>query len=641
MNDEKIKMKLLQPCRLGRMELKNRIVMAPMETNYGTDNGFVSEQTKAHYEKRAEGGVGLIIVEATSIDLSRNRCRSRQLSIDDDKFIPHMRELVKSIHRHGAKVALQLQHGGYLSKQNLVPLKPVSASPIFSPDHSVVAVELTPGDIASVVELFAKAAWRSQEAGFDGVEIHGAHNYLIAQFLSATQNKRKDAYGGQLRNRARFLVEIIKAIRDSVGSGYPVWCRLNADETGFPGGRTLTETKELINILQATNIDALSLSGMNPSRTYYSPAGYFVHSAGEIKKVVSTLTTIVAGGINAQIGEKVLQENKADLVAMGRALLADPDLPRKLAEGRMDDIRPCLRCASCNDDEAYRDLPLKCVVNAALGKEREFAVRPAKKIKKVVVLGGGPAGLEAARVAATRGHDVVLFEKQQILGGQLILAATPPNKESMEEFRIYLITQSRKLGVRVLLNKEASLSVIQEISPDVVIIATGSSPIIPEISGIDRKNVFTVDAVLRDMVLGENVVIVGGGTTGCEAAHYLSKKNKKVAIVEILDTVAKNVMPCKIMEDLLDILAKCGVTIMTSTKVEKIIEVGLIVSDDAGNKKTIDADAIVLAAGRKPSIELFQAAKSLFPSVYLVGDAVQPGRLSGAIETAMSSALAI
>jgi len=630
------------------MELKNRIVMAPMVVNYGTEEGYVSEQTKAYYEERAKGGVGLIIIEATSIDFSRSKGWIRQLSIDNDKFIPPMRELVETIHKYGAKAALQLHHAGNISRQEFVPLKIVSASPISFKDayqqyseRGEIPEELTPTEISGIVQLFAQAAGRAQKAGFDGVEIHGAHGYLIGQFLSAAKNERKDAYGGELKNRARFLLEIIAAIREVVGADYPLWCKLSAVETGLKRGITFEETKELIRILRDSRLDAVHVSGIPPVRTFYDPPGYFVGFANEIKKV-SKFPVMVAGALDAELGERILQENKADLVVLGRALLVDPELPRKLAEGRTDDIRPCLRNSSCRDYISYLDTPVHCTVNAAIGREREFAIRPAEKTKRVVVVGGGPAGMEAARVTAERGHEVTLFEKESILGGQLLLAAVPPNKELIEQFRNYLVTQIQKLGVKVELNKEASLPLIQEIAPDAVILATGSLLMSPELPGTNRDNVATVEAVLTGKAtVGENVVIIGGGTTGCETAHYLAEKGKKVTIVEMLEAVAMNVMPSTIRAALLGVLTKCGVSIMTDTKVEEITEGGLIVSDKKGNKKTINADTIVLAIGRKPNTELFQRLKGLGINVYLIGDAIQPGVITEAMETAFSTALAI
>ncbi len=308
----------------------------------------------------------------------------------------------------------------------------------------------------------------------------------------------------------------------------------------------------------------------------------------------------------------------------------------------MDDIRPCVRDSSCRDCVSYTDTPVTCTVNAAAGREREFTIRPAEKTKRVVVVGSGPAGMAVARVAAERGHEVTLYEKEPVLGGQLVLAALPPNKELIEKYRNYLVTQIKKLGVKIQLDKEASVPLIQEIAPDVVILATGSLPVSLHIPGANRDNVFTVEAVLTGKTtVGDNVVIIGGGTTGCETAHYLAEKGRKVTIVEMLEAVAMNIMPSTIRAALLGVLAKCQVSIMTDTKVEEIIKDGLIVSDKKGNKKTISADTIVLAPGRRPNSELFQGLKELGINVYLVGDAIQPGVITKAVETAFRTALAI
>jgi len=628
------------------MELRNRIVMAPMVVNYGAEDGQVSEQTIAYYEERAKGGVGLIIVEATSIDLSRNKCWLRQLSIDDDRFIPGMSQLVGTIQKHGARVALQLHHGGSVSRRDLTPLPPVSSSAVGYKDAYIKSerkdppVELTPAEISDMVHLFARAAGRAQQAGFDGIEVHAAHGYLIGQFLSAAKNKRQDAYGGSLRNRARFLVEIIEGIRDVVGTNYPLWCRLSAEETGLEGGITIAETKELCRILRDTRLDAIHVSGVPPIRTFYSPPGYFVEFASEIKNVAGC-PVIASGGIDAELGEQILQENKTDLVAMGRALLADPELPLKVAIGNAEDIRPCLCDSMCRDCISYHDTPVTCTVNARTGKEKEFVIEPAKKAKRIAIVGGGPAGMEAARIAAERGHDVTIYEREPVLGGQLVPAAVTPNKELIEKFRKYLIRQNQKLGVNVVLDKEVSLPLLEETRPDVVVIATGSRAVPPKIPGIDRDNVFSVEDVLNGRArIGENVVIMGGGMTGCETAHYLAQQGRKVTVIEMLETIAQDLMPSTVRSAMLEVLKKGKVNVQTGMEVAEITEDGVAVSDKTG-QHTIHADTIVLATGRKANRELYQVVGGIIPDVYLIGDARQPGLITEAMATAFRTALSI
>jgi len=494
--------RLLEPSRIGQMKLRNRIVMPPMVTQYGDAKGFVTERARNYYEARARGGAALIIIEATYVHPG-GQPFANQLGISDDKFIPGMSELTQAIHRHGARAAIQLHHGGRTAKPELTGMQPIGPSPIAVPGREAPR-ELSVAEIAENVAHFARAALRARKAGFDGVEIHGAHGYLVHQFLSRSSNKRQDSYGGDLPNRARFFVEIIKATREAVGNDYPVWCRLSGKEYGVEEGTTLEETQETARIAQEAGIDAIHVSASGPGapNNLTSPKfvpGVIIDLAEGVKKAVS-IPVIAVGKITPDAAETILAEGRADLIAMGRALLADPELPNKVASGRLEDITPCINCYGCRDDLWTNVLGIRCHVNATLGREAETKIIPSEKPGKVLVVGGGPAGMEAARVAAIRGHKVTLCEKASHLGGQLIQAATPPHKDSIGFLINYFQTQLRKLNVKVELNKKATSAMVEELNPDVLVIATGLNPFIPEIPGIDKAHVVQAGDVLEGKV---------------------------------------------------------------------------------------------------------------------------------------------
>lgn len=626
--------KLFEPGRIGGMELKNRMVMPAMGTNLATRDGYVTEQMKDYYEERAKDGVGLVIVEVTCIDPPAGKTIPCQLLADDDKFIPGLSELAGVIHRHGAKVALQLMHAGRAAKSKITHTQPVAPSAIPMPFalgagyEGEMPKELTVDEIKDLVGRFGKAAQRAKRAGFDGVEIHALGLYLVAQFLSSASNRRQDNYGGELKNRARFLLETIKAIKEAAGQNYPTWCRLTVREFGIEGGITLEEGQEVARRVQEAGADAIHVTvmawGVSPRARppTAEPPGNMVPFAEAIKKVV-TIPVIAVGRIDPELGEKVLQEGKADFIAIGKGLITDPELPKKVASGRIDEIRPCIGCLRCIDNILHKDGVVQCTVNAAAGKEREYELRPAEKSKEVLVVGGGPAGMEAARVAALRGHRVTLYEKQSKLGGQLLQAVVPPHKTNLVGLIDYLANQMARQGVKVNLGIEATPELIKEARPDVVLLATGVTPLIPQIPGIHRLNVVTARQVLEGEEVGERVVIIGGEMVGCETAEFLAEKGRKVTIVEILADVATRVIAA-LRALLLSRLAARGVTILTGVKDEELTDRGLAITTKEGRKQLIEVDTVVLAAGAKPNKVLLQAMEGKIPEIHLIGDCVEP-----------------
>ncbi len=628
--------RLFKPVKIGQMEIKNRIVMPGMATHTGTTDGYVTQKTKDYYEERARGGAGLIIVEITCVDFPSGKHSPCELSVDNAKYLLGLAELAATIKSYGARAALQLHHAGSTARQAITGSQPVAPSAVARPGGEVPKA-LTIAQINRLVSCYASAAKRAGEAGFDGVEIHAGHFHLIAQFLSAAWNKRTDKYGGELENRARFLLEIMHATRELVGKDYPVWCRINGEESGVPDGFTLKEAKELAKMLEKAGADAINVSGVTQNqasyRPYFFPSGWAIDYAQEIKSKVS-IPVIVVGRITPELGERVLRHKKADLIAMGRALRADPELPNKLASGKVKDIVPCLSCNVCGDTFRPNNERV-CTVNAAIEREAEYRITPAVKKKRVTVVGGGPAGMEAARVAALRGHKVTLFEKTDRLGGQMLFAALPPYKSDIGRLTGYLAEQMKKLGVKVELNKEITPSRLENIKTDALIIATGAIPRIPEIPGINRGNVVTAADVLAGKVeTGDRVVILGGGRVGCEAAEFLAEKGKKVVVAEMLEKLAPEMTVGYGRQILLGVLKEYGVTTLTGTKGEKITDEGLVVVGKAGETRTLPADTVVVAAGYVPDNRLFETLREKPAETYPIGDCVTAKGLLEAIDDA-------
>ena len=646
MNESPFK-KLFEPFRIGQMELKNRLVMPPLGTGYAADQGYVSQRLIDYHEARARGGVGLIIVEATAPDV---QCRgsSTHLTIGDESYIPGFQELTGAIHKYGAKVAIQLQHSSMEVRDG--ELMQVGPSPVTVPARVMGVLgktphELTVEEIAEIVQWFAAAARRAQAAGFDGVEVHGAHQYLIASFLSSATNMRQDRYGGTVENKARFLIEIVQAIRKEVGPDYPVWIRLNGQEFGFENGVTIEETEEIVPMLVEAGAQAIHVSGYGAgSSAIRAPiadrAGFLVPLAERVKKA-SSVPVIAVGRLDAELGERVLREGKADFIAIGRRLMADPELPNKSAEGRLDEITPCINCMDCIERPVSEGRGCACAVNAAMGQEREYQITPAAEARRVVVVGGGPAGMEAARVAARRGHRVTLFEGGPELGGQLKSAAIPPYKEDITPLIRYMSDRLTEAGVDVRASTKATPEAITEVGPDAAVIATGGVPILPDIPGADGPSVvFAQDALAGKVTVGQNVVVIGGGMVGCETGHFLAEQGKTVTIIEILKRIAADVSPM-VRRRLLDGLRGKSVALLTEVTCEAIGSDAVVVAADEGEKRTIPADSVVVAVGYQPNDGLYRALEGKVAEIHCIGDSAQPQRIREAISDGYRTGLSL
>jgi 2,4-dienoyl-CoA reductase-like NADH-dependent reductase (Old Yellow Enzyme family)/thioredoxin reductase len=628
--------KLFEPIEIGKIRLENRITMPAMATNFADKKHQVTNQQVDYYKERAMGGAGLIIVEGTRV---YGRPPGRNLGIFNDSHIYGLRELAKSIRTHGAKAAIQLaQSGRQTTKQ---PIGPSAIPTRWVGGDFGVPRELSIGEIKEIEEAFAEAARRAKSAGFEAIEIHGAHGYLISSFLSPYSNMRTDKYGGSFERRLRFAVEIVNNIRGEVGDDFPIVFRLNGKDY-VKGGLALKDSKRIAQVLEKTSVNAIHVSaGIYESidRTIlpmYYPRSFLVPLAQQIKKVVG-IPVITVGRINdPMVADRIIRENKADLVAMGRALIADPELPKKAREGRLGDICKCIACNYCFK-EMFCGRELKCAVNAAVGKEEEYRIGKTDLPKRVLVIGGGPAGMEAARVARLRGNEVVLCERKKELGGQLLLASALPFKQELAGLTTYLSNQIRKAGTKILTNKEANAQFIKRTSPDAVVIATGATARIPDIPGNRKKIVATfIDVIEGKAEIGENVVVIGGGLIGCEIAVFLAEKGKNVTIVarhniaDDTDYATKSAILRKLYHN--------NVRVLTYLRIQRITDDGLIAADKNRLRQNVAADTIISAVGLRPNEKLKEDLMHETLVSYSVGDCSQLGGIKGAIHEASFAA---
>jgi 2,4-dienoyl-CoA reductase-like NADH-dependent reductase (Old Yellow Enzyme family)/thioredoxin reductase len=637
--------RLFRPIKINNLELKNRIVMPALNTKFGSEWGAVTERMIDYYLERARGGVALITIENTCIDWPVGKAGTNPIRADDWKFVQGLHDLAEAVHPYGTRIATQLQHPGRQGSsmtsaegQQLVAPSPIPCLPT----GAEMPHELTVAEIEALVGKFVTGAAITRTAGFDAVEIQGAHGYLITEFMSPYTNQRTDEYGGDFEGRMKFPLSIVEGIRGNVGPDFPIIFRLSGDEF-IEGGMTLEDTKRIARRLEAAGVDALSVSaGIYESPPWYSrifptmgmPVGCNVPLAQEIKKVVK-IPVIVAGKLgNPLLAEKVLRAGQADLIAIGRALLVDPELPRKAREGRLDDIRPCLYCNEYCSGNISRMWRISCQVNPSLGQEKEYRIKPAEKAKRVLVVGGGPGGMEAARVATLRGHRVTLCEKGESLGGQMIPASVPQFKRPIAEQVDYLKNQVRKLGVKVQLGKEVTPAFVKRLRPDVVVVATGATPIIPNIPGVRRKKVATaIEVLLGEKRVGKKVVIIGGGEVGCDVAWFLAEKGKKVTIVEMLLGLATGMNMFSQLY-LLDKLTQLGVETLIGTTAKRITKEGVVAVHMNGETRLIEGDTVVLATGFRPDNKLEKELRGTAPEVYAIGDCAQAGKIGGAIHSA-------
>jgi 2,4-dienoyl-CoA reductase-like NADH-dependent reductase (Old Yellow Enzyme family)/thioredoxin reductase len=622
-----------------------------MTSNYADEDGMVTDRLIDFFAERAAGGVGLIIVEATYV--SQNGRRSKyNINVFDDRFIPGLARLTSAVKRHGARVALQIAHGGRECRREVTGEQPVAPSAVSSAFSGYGAGEqpriLSLAEIEEMVVNFAKAAVRAKEAGFDLVEIHGAHGYLISQFLSANTNFRTDRYGGGLEGRARLLEEVVLRCKEAVGPDMPVTVRLNASDY-TPGGLTLEESLQVGRIAERAGADALHVSaGVNAARPYMMIPGMDVEKGCNVKaaarfKEILNIPVIVAGRINDPLlAEYIIKEGKADMVSVGRGLIADPEWIKKTAQKDFTAIRKCIGCNEGCIRRLHEAKRITCAINAAAGREAVFmeGLRKAPVPKKVAVAGGGPAGMEAARVAAIRGHRVTLYEEQDSLGGLLKLAAIPPRRSDIGNLVGYYQNILPRLGVEIRLKERFTPQKASETKPDAVILATGGKVNRPPVPGLDLPHVAGAFEIIKgEKKAGQNCAVVGGGLVGIETAEILAEQGKRVILIEMFDINLD--APRSDIVYYTDRLEELQVELHPKTRLLEVTENGLLVEEKGWKKMILDVDTVVIATGLKPDSSLADEFRRVVPEVYAVGDCQAPGKIINAVHAAAETALTL
>ena len=662
---------LFSPISINTMTLKNRIVMSAMHLGY-TPEGEVTDRLVRFYERRAEGGVGLIMVGGCRIDEYSGM--PSMVCIDDDRFIPGLQRLTRAVKDGGSKIAAQLyQAGRYTHSAMIGGRKPFSASAVRSRFTGETPRALELEEIPGVQTKFAEAARRAQQAGFDAVEILGSAGYLISQFLSPVTNLREDRYGGSLENRMRFGIEAVEKVREAVGSGYPIIMRLAGNEF-MEGGNTNEEARRFAAELEKAGVDLFNVTGgwhetRIPQLSMFVPPKAFTYLAQGIKGAV-TVPVLASNRINdPRVGEAIIQQGEADLVTMARGLLADPDLPRKALQGEADRIVHCIACNQGCFDSVFQLRPVTCLVNPWAGLEGEIEMTRPAQMKRVLVVGGGPAGMKAACTAAERGHRVLLVEKENQLGGQLLLNRNIPGRKDLVTAASDLVSNMKALSVDTILGKAVDAAFVTGMAPDAVIVATGARPILPDIAGIeDDKVVSAWDVLCGKATAGKRVVIVGGNAVGLETALYLANQgtlcpevlhflvanraetwetletlinrgNKTVTVLEMRKKAGQDIGPST-RWTVLSELRRLGVTILTGAKATEIRAEGVRIEKE-DRHDLLAADTVVMAVGSRPERDLAGVLQDLLPEVVVVGDAKEPRNALEAIKEGFLAGLKV
>jgi len=626
---------------IGQCNLKNRIIMPLYPTKYATKSK-VNPKMLEFYRTRARGGVALIVLDCPCLDYPRAYKGSHELRFDTEEYASSLAELLDVIKSEGSKVFMQLNYPKERVLKQEIPGAKKKGDTWIAPLANTMLIE----EATEILDIMAKGAIRAKETGYDGIEIQASYGDLIAQLLSPVLNIRTDDLGGSLENRSHFLVQLVQQVKELTGEDFPVMVKLVCDEF-VEGGLGIKEAVEIAKRVEKAGADAIVANAGNKQTkfrtipTRESSPGPLVDLAAQVKEVVQ-LPVVAIGKINRpDLADAIIGQGKADFVAMARALVADPNLPRKAESDKIDDIRPCVACFEDCADKGVQDIGRCCIVNPFAGREYAWEITPAKEKRRVLVIGGGPSGIQAAIIASQRGHEVELWEQSNQIGGQIRLAHIAPFKEDMSEILRYLKVSLDKCPVNIRLGQQANVSEITSLSPDVVIVATGSRPGLLSIPRIDSD--FVIQA--RDLyegrpVVGNKIVIIGGGDIGCETADWLAGPSKTVSVVEIAPEVLAKMKKIP-KERLLTRLSEKGVHFYKETKVTSIEGRSVRLKKKDEKELILEADLVVIAINAEPEDVLFHNLKGKIKEAIVVGDAASPGNLGAALRNATEVALKI
>ena len=633
---------LFEPLKIGKLEIKNRFVMPAMDSHYTTAEHQFSKQALNYYGERAKGGFGLIITEYLCVSEEGLASRT-QAGIYDDCFIPMLTSLTDRIHREGGLVFAQLHHAGRLQGVGTTVLPAVGASHLTAPGKAENVHALTGEEVRTVIHKFVKAAERAKQAGVDGVEIHGAHGYLLAQFLSKGVNKRVDEYGGSVTNRARIVCEMICAVKAACGNDFPVCVRTSGEE-GFHGGNSIEDAAAQAMLFEAAGADAVHISCGDPIQPYYTKTAFNMENVKKVKSVLG-IPVIGVGRINdPSQAAGVLASGSADFVALGRQSICDPHFPVKVREGRLKELYTCTGCLQrCFYSESFEEgNGTSCMMNPFSGKEGLWIVGPAEQKKRIGIVGAGPAGLQAAWILAKRGHQVKVFEKEQTAGGQYRLASIPSMKQDLGKTISTYLEFCKKYGAEVVYGVEADLGCLKQEGFDLVILAVGAVPLVPSIEGVDGGQVCLAQDILRceKQFTGKKLMVLGAGLVGAETAEFLCEQGNHVTLVDMLSQAAPSA-PKKVRTRLVSHLEALGVCFVLNSRVLKINRDGIEYTQDGVTKQLTGYDAMILAFGAKANTELYEQMDGLGIEAYRIGDALAAGDAKKAIYEATQLALGL